>query len=109
MKKLMIIAALVLPAPAMAIDADVFQFALATGRYIANAKGCGGLDNEWQLKFKSAMLLVNLKFGRAASDEFSSTVVTDANIVPPCNRDRLLETRNEQARLDMQIRTGVPQ
>jgi hypothetical protein len=35
--------------------------------------------------------------------------VTDANIVPPCNRDRLLETRHEQYRLDMQIRTGVPQ
>ena len=50
------------------------------------------------------MLLVNMKFGRAASDEFASTVVTDANIVPPCNRDRLLETRNEQYRLDMQIR-----
>jgi hypothetical protein len=48
-----------------------------------------------------------MKFGRAGSDEFSSTVVTDANIVPPCDRDRLLETRNAQARLEMQIRTGV--
>jgi hypothetical protein len=68
-----------------------------------------GLDSEWQLKFKSAMLLVNMKFGRAASDEFASTVVPDANIVPPCDRDRLLETRKEQSRLEMQIRTGVPQ
>jgi hypothetical protein len=107
--RIVVAAALLSTAAQAAEPPALTQLAVTTGRYIANAKACGGLEAEWQNRFKSVFLMVNMKYSAAIADEWSAAVIREANIVPPCDRDSLYTWRSMADKEAMFIRTGVPQ